>query len=135
MSEMEPYKAKFEEFVAVLSSKSDRWKTLNEFIFDDVSTLLQMLSAIQTGDYDARNCSIKRMLPLFYSMDSTHYKRWAVLDCVIRQNFPSDLQTIFRECGVWRENITTKKGSYIPYDQFHETKVKINCWSIHFYLA
>ena len=49
-----------------------------------------------------------------------------MLDLAIRANFPADLKRLFIEEGVWRNNIKQRIGSYVPFDQYHETAYNLN---------
>ena len=127
LQKIEPYAERFQEFCGLLCDKSEIFKMLVQFCFEDFAPFLQMTQAIQTGDHQLRSESIVRMLPSFFSMDSIHYKRWATLDVAIRNSlFPKDLLKTFQETGCWRTNICQRKGSHVPSDQYHETKCNLD---------
>lgn len=127
LQEIQPFSEEFREFCNLLSEKSDNFMMLVQFCFEDFAAFLQMCHAVQSGDHDLRTNSIVQMIPGFFSMDSIHYKRWAILDISIRTSlFPQDLLKFFQETGCWRTNICQRKGAFVPCDQFHETKCNLD---------
>ena len=94
---------------------------MNDFIWEDCSTLLELLMSIQSGNHNERITALKRVNRSFFAFDSINYKRWGVLDMVIKESkFPADLIQLFEDTGVWRGNFTTNLNSFMPSDQLHE---------------
>ena len=92
--------------------------TVNSFVWNETSALFHLLTSIQTGDHKDRCLALKRMIPNFWAMDATHYKRWSVLDLAMKSgHFPEDVIELFEREGVWRENLTCTKGGFLPIDQ------------------
>ena len=50
LSDFSPFWEDFKDFVEALSAKSDTWMMLNNFLFREMSSLIQFLQAIQSGD-------------------------------------------------------------------------------------
>ena len=68
----------FFKFLNLLGEKSENWKLINSFVWEEVNAIYQLLHSFQSGDHESRNTAIKRLIPLFFSMDSTYYKRWCL---------------------------------------------------------
>ena len=66
---LKPFSEKFYSFLTKLSEKSENYRLINSFVWEDCSALLQLLSSIQSGDIEERDIAMKRMIPLFFAMD------------------------------------------------------------------
>ena len=65
----------FFKFVDLLEERSENWKLVNSFLWNECSALVHLLQSLQSGIHSDRNIAIKRMIPNFFSLDATHYKR------------------------------------------------------------
>ena len=66
---LKPFQSEFMKFIGKLGEKSENHALVNSFVWDECSTLLQLLNAIQTGSIGDRNLAMKRMIPHFFAMD------------------------------------------------------------------
>ena len=79
MRHLQLFAGEFNKFIALQNRKSEKLFMINEFLFEDCSSLFQLIHSIQTGDYTERNLAVKRLIPCFFAFDSTNYKRWSIL--------------------------------------------------------
>lgn len=130
VNSLKPLASHFETFISLQSEKDENWNLLNTFLWTDVSAMLQLLRSIQTGNFEERLIAMKRMIPLFYAMDNTHYKRWAPIDLALKAStYPKDLIKTYSEEGVWRSAASDRIGGWMPSDQIHEvSRLFINCY-------
>ena len=121
LNETKEFSSEFFIFVAKLNDKSENWNMMNQFIWEDCSSLVQLLISIQSGNHDDRIIALKRINRSFFAWDAINYKRWGILDMALKaSHFPDDLLKAFKDSGIWRGNFTTNINSFMPSDQIHE---------------
>ena len=59
--QIQNFSQEFFSFSDLLSERSENFKLLNSFVWDDMSSLLQLLLAIQSGDLKKSTIAMKRM--------------------------------------------------------------------------
>ena len=62
----------FFKFVTLLGERSENFKFLNCFVWDEVSAILHLLETVQTGNFKDRCIAIKRCIPMYFSGDATN---------------------------------------------------------------
>ena len=71
--ELKDFNEDFQRFIGKLCAKSENWKFLYQFLFEDMAALQLLLDAIQNGSHKQRMSAIKLMTPLFFAFNSTNY--------------------------------------------------------------
>ena len=61
IGQIQNFSTEFFAFIDLLSKRSENFKLLNSFVWDDMSSLLQLLMAIQSGDDKKSTIAMKRM--------------------------------------------------------------------------
>ena len=109
----------YETFAKDSREKSTQFPFWHVFLNDVVSVLIDLVRSHREADWDFHLSATRRAIPLFFSFNSTNYRRWVPLyfeDCMtMKSKFP-ELWDHFSK-GKFVVHQTKRKGSGIPMDQ------------------
>ena len=65
----------FRAFLDAMNKKDDTFKFCSRFVHEDAQYYISLYIAIRTGNWDLRNVSLKKMVPIVRAFDRVNYSR------------------------------------------------------------